>query len=420
MSNYFHAKMLANPQFQADLAGGLSSRKMANKWGVGRTFIQNHRSQPQPDFETPTQPNLRASTSQQSSDGSRTLEAIRDRPVTLTDAREWIAASGDNADDFEISIRSIAYGVDMFSNRMSATPKKGRELAKAVAAVDYVKLAERVAGFTYQPARKDFLVDACVLQPTDEQWGKTDFNGGSAETVERVLKSYSGFVDYVREYRPRTILLAKTGDGIENFCSAPGQMHTNDMDLPHQIAAMYGMDLTAVRMFASEAEKVIAAYVPSNHGAWRSGMKSNAGDAHSDFGIANAKMLRDTLEQFDTLPNVEIVIPELHMESMSVQVSPELRVGLVHGHQAGGSDKIGDWWAKQDHGRMPTWDADVLFVGHWHSYRAYQSGDGRAVFVGPASDPGSSWFSNLKGERATSGMLAVSFEGKRWKYQEIM
>jgi predicted phosphodiesterase len=148
-------------------------------------------------------------------------------------------------------------------------------------------------------------------------------------------------------------------------------------------------------------------------------MKADAGDPHADFGITNAKMLAHMIETTGTFPNVDVVVPDALMESMSVNAG-DLRVGLVHGHQAGGADKMGDWWAKQDHGRMPTWDADVLFAGHWHSYRAYESGDGRPVFIGPASDPGSSWFSNLKGERATSGMLAVSFIGKRWKYQEVL
>ena len=59
----------------------------------------------------------------ESSDGSRSVEAIRTRPVTLEDARQWIETTGDNPDDYTLSIRSIAYGQDMFSNRMSATPK---------------------------------------------------------------------------------------------------------------------------------------------------------------------------------------------------------------------------------------------------------------------------------------------------------
>jgi hypothetical protein len=69
---------------------------------------------------------------------------------------------------------------------------------------------------------------------------------------------------------------------------------------------------------------------------------------------------------------------------------------------------------------MPTWDADILLAGHFHSHRKYQSGDGRYVIVGPASDNGSSWFSNLQGERATAGMLAVCFEGRRLRFEEIL
>ena len=149
-------------------------------------------------------------------------------------------------------------------------------------------------------------------------------------------------------------------------------------------------------------------------------MKSDSGNSHADFGITNAKMIATTLSGMSGFEHVDVQIPENHMESMTVYTEA-VNVGMVHGHQASGPDKLGDWWAKQDHGRMPTWDADVLFAGHWHSYRAYQSGDGRGVFVGPANEPGSSWYSNLKGERATSGMLAVSFTGpKSWCFQEIL
>ena len=111
---------------------------------------------------------------------------------------------------------------------------------------------------------------------------------------------------------------------------------------------------------------------------------------------------------------VSALVPVFPLSSVTV------KLGLVHGHQVGSPDRLGEWWAKQDHGRMPTWDADVLLAGHFHSFRTYQSGDRRWVMVGPASDPGSSWFSNLQGERATSGMHAVSFEGKRWRHQEIL
>jgi hypothetical protein len=63
---------------------------------------------------------------EESSDGSKAVTAIRDRPVTLADAREWITSSGDNPDNYNLSIRAIAYGETLFSNRMSATPKNAK------------------------------------------------------------------------------------------------------------------------------------------------------------------------------------------------------------------------------------------------------------------------------------------------------
>ena len=385
--------------------------------GVSENSVRRHlKHAPVVDSAQIKSPAL-TETTEASSDGSRSVTAIRNRPVTLDDARAWISASGDNPDDYVLSIRAIAYGVDMFSNRMSATPKRGKA-ADPTSKIDYAAASKFIEGFTYIPARKDFLVDASILQPTDEQFGKTDFNGGTIETEERILNSYAGYADYVKEYRPRQVLFARTGDGIENFCSTPGQRDTNDLDLPHQLVQAFKTDLAGIRMIAPLVGELITAHVPSNHGRWRVGQKGDAGDAHADFGISNAKQIAIALEM-GNFGNVSVRIPEPHMESMAVRLDTA-RIGLVHGHQAAGADKMGEWWKGQDHGRMPTWDCDYLFVGHWHQYRAYLSGDSRNVFIGPASDPGSSWFANLKGERSSSGMLALSLIGKKWKYQDIL
>ena len=411
-----HDDLLCNETFVADLNNSnLSSREMAKRWGVGKTFINEKRRNNTESgiILTP------AETVTQSSDGSRSVEAVRDRPVTLEDARDWIAASGDNPDDYDISIRAIAYGVDMFSNRMSATPKRGKSLTPAITQDDFDNASKFIENFTYIPAKKDFLVDSSVIVATDDQIGKTDFNGGSDSTIERVLGSYAEATEYVKEYRPRQVLIAHAGDPVENVCNTSSQRDTNDLDLPHQILAAYKVDLAGIQMLAPLTGELKSAYVPSNHGRFRAGLKADAGDSHADFGITNAKQIAHTLDAFGGYDNVEILWPEALMESMTVHLDT-VSVGITHGHQASGPDKIGDWWAKQDHGRMPTWDADVLIAGHWHSYRAYQSGDSRWVFVGPANEPGSSWYTNLKGERSTSGMLAMSFVGKKWKFQEIL
>lgn len=114
-----HAELLENPGFIADLLGEESASQLAVKYGTGATFVKKHRKIAR--AANPT--HVAGESSEESSDGTKTVTAIRTRPVTLADARAWIEASGDNADDYTLSIRSIAYGLDMFSNRMSATPK---------------------------------------------------------------------------------------------------------------------------------------------------------------------------------------------------------------------------------------------------------------------------------------------------------
>lgn len=419
-------ELFDNPAFLSDLADTTQgSRAIAKRWGVGKTSINNYRAKNgivavhAPDH--PITGILRGEkTVTETSDGARTVEAIRDRPVTLQDARDWIAATGDNPDDYTLSIRSIAYGDSFFSNRMSAVPKFKKAGSKPlVSQEDFDKASKFIEGFTYIPSKKEFLVDSVVIVPSDEQLGKVDFNGGTDSTVERAMNSYAEGADYLKEYRPRQTLLAHAGDNIENTCSTNSQRDTNDLDVPHQILTSYKLDLAGLQMLAPLTGELISAYVPSNHGRWRTGLKQDAGDPHADFGITNAKQIAHSLEAFGGYDNVKVMWPEPLMESMTVHMDT-VNVGIVHGHQAGGPDKLGDWWSKQDHGRMPTWDADVLIAGHFHSYRAYQSGDARWVFVGPANEPGSSWYSNLKGARSTSGMLAMSFVGKNWFAQRIL
>ena len=93
----------------------LSNNAAARLIGCNEASIRRHRKH---SAGTPTQSELN-----ESSDGSKSITAIRTRPVTLQDARDWIASTGDNPDNYTLSVRSIAYGADMFSNRMSAVPK---------------------------------------------------------------------------------------------------------------------------------------------------------------------------------------------------------------------------------------------------------------------------------------------------------
>lgn len=425
--------LLRDPDFIRALHGSDSIRQVAQAFDCSFGFVQSQRAagilaeEDDSDIDVAdVDSDIVGSSRTESSDGKISIEKRAERIIPLSEWLDDLRADGFDPDDYNTTHGHSVYmqhtragtTKTLYANKFSATKKTAKEKVEQ-GAVDFDAARHFVEGFTYVPARRDFLVDAAVLQPTDEQWGKTDFSGGTSEATERVLNSYAAFVDYIREYRPREVLIARTGDAIENVNNVSSQRDTNDLDLPAMIAHSFRMDLTSLKLIAPHAQRIINAYVPSNHGRWRVGLKDEAGNPHADFGIAVGREVASTQELLGVFPNVETVFPEHLMESLSVRVGGAT-VGLVHGHQAGNPDKLGEWWGRQSHGRMPTWDADILLVGHFHSLRIQQSGNARWIFVGPASDNGSSWFSNLKGESSRSGMLAFTLEGKRWRNQEIL
>ena len=201
---------------------------------------------------------------------------------------------------------------------------------------------------------------------------------------------------------------------IENIYSTSSQLATNDLDLPHQVEAAMHVMLSGIQMLAPLAPSLKYVAVSSNHGAHRIAQKQPAGDVHADYGLVVAKMLGHALKLNEAaFGHVEVITPLPYMESLAFDTNGS-RIGVVHGHQAGSADKLGEWWKGQSHGHMPTGDARILISGHWHSMRVQQSGDARWILVGPSSDRGSSWFTNSRGESSESGMLTFLTANNEW------
>ncbi|MCS4278017.1 hypothetical protein M2390_003237 [Mycetocola sp. BIGb0189] len=91
--------------YRADLAGDLSNVAIGAKYSVNESTVRKHRRRIKP-AEAPD-----------------VVMGLRHRAVTTEDAREWIRAGGDDPDAYNLSVRSIAYGEGLWSNRVSATPK---------------------------------------------------------------------------------------------------------------------------------------------------------------------------------------------------------------------------------------------------------------------------------------------------------
>lgn len=341
-------------------------------------------------------------------------------PGTHEEARRYLAARGfselTHKINYRFGFRTSTRGVvPTFTATVAPLPPSGPP-------VDWSVGTDLIKNYSFEPfIREEHLAEAAIIQPSDYQVGKTDIGGGTAESTARALGSFARFAEFVKECRPQTILIANTGDIIENFCNTAAQPFTNDLDLPHQVAHAFNLEVAGIRILADLAPRIVYATVPSNHGQWRNatGIKGSLGDSHADWGISIAEQVASALSLNESLSHVEVHAPPKYMESMSIDLGTT-KVGLVHGHQVNNPEKLGDWWAGQDHGRMPTWNADILLVGHHHSFRSYQSGDGRWVFVGPSSDPGSAWYANLTGQRAVAGMLTMTVEKGAWGNLQIL
>ena len=248
-----------------------------------------------------------------------------------------------------------------------------------------------------------------VFCPADLQTGKEDRNGGTRQTIEKVLKALDTFANETEQSKPAEILIAELGDVIEGFGNTPTQRGTNDLDLTSQIRSARRVMLTVLQRLAPLAPTVTFASVPSNHAAVRiDGTKSFASTPGNDWGIEVNHQLEDVLRDRPGFEHVRFVRPETEYdEALTYETVNGLKVGMLHGHQAGSQPKMADYWAKQAFGRQHgLHEADILLHGHFHNLHLGQAGDER-WFIGAASaDPGSSWYTTRSGNTATAGVTA--------------
>jgi hypothetical protein len=251
-----------------------------------------------------------------------------------------------------------------------------------------------------------------VVLANDFQLGKVDWNGGSKETLDQVFQSFVNVRSEANANLVKEIVVIDGGDIIENFYNTPSQRQTNDLSLPKQVLLAYKAMIKGLQMLADGGFKLTYVAVPSNHSRDRMGMQAASGDVHDDWGIVIAKLI-------EASSDIEVIVPEDYYDSVGF-ITSNTGIGVVHGHQAGSPDKIGSWWQGQSHGEMPVAHADILVTGHFHSMRVQQSGNKKWIIVGSASDRGSSWFTNNRGEQSVSGMTTFVVRDGMWSDLRIV
>lgn len=259
-----------------------------------------------------------------------------------------------------------------------------------------------------------------VVCAADFQIGKVSYLGGTVELAQRVRQSFESIAALCRDEMPSEIVMADLGDIIENFTNVSTQAQTNDLTLTEQITLGWRLMMEGIKLLAPLTAKLTYVAVPSNHCRVRIAPKAPAAGPHDDYGIMIAETVRDICAAHADLQHVEVKIPHTLEESLTHDAGGTV-IGFVHGHQAGSAQKIGEWWKGQSHGRRNGMHlADILLAGHFHSLNLYQSGDQRWVMVAPTSDSGSDWYTNLKGEQSTPGMLTFTVEEGMWFDIEIV
>jgi hypothetical protein len=397
----------------------LSNTEWAEKIGVSEASIRRHfKHSPvkveRPEPELPANAKWEFSGEEFSGDSAASLFEL-----DIDDVESFILGKGLNPAEWDYQWRFSEWeqSSKLHGTRtLHAVKVWGKRKKAEAGAFDIDAAIVEIDAYRWNSANTNLIREnsygSQVVLANDFQLGKTDWNGGSKETLEQVFHSFVNVKSEAEQNNVREIVVIDGGDIIENFYNTPSQRQTNDLSLPKQVLLAYKAMIKGLQMLADGGFKLTYVAVPSNHSRDRMGMQAASGDVHDDWGIVIAKLI-------EASSDIEVIVPEDYYDSVGF-ITSNTGIGVVHGHQAGSPDKIGAWWQGQSHGEMPVAHADILVTGHFHSMRVQQSGNKKWIIVGSASDRGSSWFTNNRGEQSVSGMTTFVVRDGMWSDLRIV
>lgn len=422
--------MKLTPEMLASV-DGLPAREAAARLGVGKTTITDARAKRREGGRrsvavTPGGGHVSGKKfSLEDSGGSLLIESQDSVPQTKDHIEERMRARGFDPERYSFTYRfseweaQTADGIQtMYAARAGAVERKVVATDEGMNIAELFDLVEKwETPEVREPAEGTYFPEnTFVFNFADPQFGKTDVNGGTEETVKRYMNSLAHAEDLLSREPATQILWADLGDGIENFCNTSSQRQTNDLNLVEQVRILRRMQLEGLLRLSKYAP-IVHVSVPSNHSQNRVGFQQPASTAHDDWGLEVQEQLSEVVgmapDKF--LHPVTFARPKDHMESLSVAVPGGLTLGFVHGHRSNAQNGLETWWAGQTLGRQPTADADILLVGHFHNYSVRSVGKERYIITTPSLDNGSSWFTVSRGNVATAGVLTMRIEGGKFR-----
>jgi hypothetical protein len=390
------------------LEDGLSQRKIAKKYGIGKSSAQRHIQHYKKYLAENGDGNTEApKTVENTTQDNGEKEIVAD---DISAINELILAQGDDPDAVDITTKEVkswdvGNGEQRKSYRVSYVPR----LSPSEDALDVGRIFDRARAAKPAQRRSTAYGKALVVVWADSQTGKVDREGGTEELIARVKSKQALLRDLAEETGADRAYFLDAGDGVEGFENTGQQQFTNDLSLMEQVEIETVLEQETIMVLAETHNYVQVAGIPSNHAQWRKG-KATLGKPSDDWGIHIKKQIKNA---FSLNPaafgHVDFLLPDPWQEFLTVSVYGT-GIGLVHGHQKNAPAQMATWWAEQIHGGE-LWEANVLVHGHYHHFQIHQDGRHpltkamKYVIGAPALDNGSAWVGNIKGASSDAGLL---------------
>ena len=252
---------------------------------------------------------------------------------------------------------------------------------------------------------------------SDWQIGKE----GTEATIERWMDSIPKIKEQIKTLRKSEtidqLFIAGLGDIVEGCTGFYAQQEfTVELDYRQQQKVARRMAYTALKELVPMFDKTVVSFIAGNHGEPR-----NSGKSFTTFSDNRDIMLGEELaEIFKEAPAYKDKIDFIMPDSLSITLDiSDTVVTLVHGHQMRGGGnpqaKARTWLANQSLARSEIADSDLLLMGHYHFFSAYESDGKRLILQAPSLDSGSEWFDNTNGGRNSAGVLTLIIGGsEKW------
>jgi predicted phosphodiesterase len=272
--------------------------------------------------------------------------------------------------------------------------------------VDEIKKWRPATGIKTQTGEGAF-----ALFPSDQQIGKKTGNGGSEQSVDRILQLTESSVHRFKGLTKMglnlgTIVLGLPGDHVEGIVSQGGRLQglaASDLGLTEQVRVARRLLMSQIKAHAPLAERMIVPVINGNHDEVT---RQVAADPADGWNVEIASAVQDACAENPALQHIEFRFPSSGHQTLTVDVNGTM-LGLFHGHQSRDPFK---YLSGQAAGQTALGMADVWVSGHFHNFSTRDIGE-RLWLQCPTTDPGSEWFRDRSGMNSKPGLLTMVLGG---------